>query len=144
MPVEQATIEAVAGLLITGDWVEAIADESYAGRLDALREIAAPDLEVEMIGPGGSFRQSFRGIDGVRDAWLDWLAPFESYYVEAEDLRLVDDRFVFLGHQVAVPNGGGGQVEGDAAAVFFFKDGVLERIEFHLDQASALRSAGLE
>jgi hypothetical protein len=146
LPTRRASIEAIAGLLPPGDWIEAMADEGdYAERLEPIRRIAAPDLEVVMIGPGGSFTQSFNGVDGVRDAWSDWLEPFASYTVEPEELReATPDRFVFLGRQIAVPKGGGTAIESSAAAVFFFRGELLSRIEFHLDRAAAMRAAGLE
>jgi hypothetical protein len=144
VPLDEVTIAAVTSLMPEGDWVARLATPGGGPQLERLREIAAPDLEVEMIGPGGAFRQSFHGIDGFRDAWADWLEPYESYRIEPEDWRYAEDRIVFIGRQTAVPKGGGAEVESDAAAVLFFDEGLLKRIEFHLDRAAALRSAGLE
>ena len=67
----------------TGDWVEAMADEEAArARLDSLREIAWPDLEIAMIGPGfpvftGSTGSAKPGTTG---------ASIDRYTVEIEDL----------------------------------------------------------
>jgi ketosteroid isomerase-like protein len=142
--VDEATAAGLSALLPQGDWVEAMGRPGYEERLAALRTVAASDLEVEMVGPGGAFRQSFRGVEGFRDAWADWLAPFESYHLEPEEWRQGDDRLVFLGRQKAIPKGGGSEVTSDAAAVLFFDAGMLKRVEFHLDRAAALRSAGLD
>jgi ketosteroid isomerase-like protein len=128
----------------TGDWVEAMADEEgVRARLDSLREIAWPDLEIAMIGPGG-FTGVFHGIDGFREAWDDWLRPFDRYAVEIEELRQRGEHVVALARHEATPTGTEATVEGAAAAVMTFRDGRLARIEFNLDREAALRAAGLE
>jgi len=128
----------------TGDWVEAMADEEgVRARLDSLREIAWPDLETAMTGPGG-FTGLFHGIDGFREAWDDWLLPFDRYTVEIEELRLRSQHVVALARHEAPPKGTEATVEGPAAAVMTFRDGRLARIEFNLDPEAALRAAGIE
>ena len=128
----------------TGDWVEAMADEEGArARLDSLRELAWPDLEIAMVGPGG-FTGLFHGINGFREAWDDWLRPFDHYSVEIEELREAGEHFVALGRHRATPKGTEATVEGAAAAVMTFRDGRLARIEFNLDPEAALRAAGIE
>jgi ketosteroid isomerase-like protein len=131
-------------ILPAGDWVAAAKDEeAVMGRMDALRELALPDLEVAMVGPGG-FTGTFRGIDGFRDAWSDGLDPFDAYSVEVEEVRQAGDHVVALARHTARPKGTRATVEGAAAAVMTFRDGKLARIEFNLDQAAALRAAGLD
>ena len=128
----------------TGDWVEAMADEmGVRARLDSLRELAWPDLEIAMVGPGG-FTGVFHGIDGFREAWDDWLLPFDRYTVEIEELRQRGQHVVALARHEATPKGTEATVEGPAAAVMTFRDGRLARIEFNLDREAALRAAGIE
>ena len=127
-----------------GDWVEAMADEEgVRARLDSLREIAWPDLEIAMIGPGG-FAGVFHGIDGFREAWEDWLRAFDHYTVEIEEVQVRGERLVALARHEATPKGTEATVEGTAAAVMTFRDGRLARIEFNLDPEAALRAAGIE
>ena len=131
-------------LLPDGDWVEAIADSAaYEERLRHLRLVAAPDLEVAMVGPGG-FAGTFRGVDGFREAWDDWLRPFDQYTVEPIDIEQSGDNYLMTARQVAVPKGTDAAVEGTASAVFFFRDDTLVRVEFHLVPEDARRAAGLE
>jgi ketosteroid isomerase-like protein len=128
----------------TGDWVEAMADEEgVRARLDSLREIAWPDLEIAMIGPGG-FTGVFHGVDGFREAWDDWLRPFDRYAVEIEELRQRGENVVALARHEATPKGTEATVEGAAAAMMTFRDGRLARIEFNLDPEAALRAAGIK
>jgi ketosteroid isomerase-like protein len=131
-------------IMPTGDWVEAMADEEgVRARLDSLRALARPDLEIAMVGPGG-FTGLFHGIDGFREAWDDWLRPFDRYTVEVEELRVRGDHVVALARHEATPKGTEATVEGGAAALMTFRDGRLARIEFNLDPEAALRAAGIE
>jgi hypothetical protein len=138
-------IDALVDLLPEGDWVDAVHDRAVQeGQRRRLAEIAAPDLEIAMVGPGG-FTGSFSGIEGFQEAWRDWLEPFSSYTVERDpDFRRSDDAVIFFGRQVVVPKGSDSPIETEAASVFFFRDGKVRRMEFHLEPDSALRAAGLE
>ncbi len=87
MPSNLELAAKVGEILPTGNWVAIMSDEGELGhRLDALRELAWPDLETTMVGPGG-FTGTFQGIDGFREAWQDWLRPFQTYEVEIEDIK---------------------------------------------------------
>jgi ketosteroid isomerase-like protein len=145
VPIDEKTIDAVAALFPEGDWIEALDDdEGEAKRLAALRRLATPDLEVAMIGPGG-FSGTFHGVDGFEAAWRDWLQPFASYRVEREpELQIADEAIVFFGRQLVTAKGGVAPLSNDGASVFFLRGDKVRRIEFHLDRAAALRSAGLE
>jgi ketosteroid isomerase-like protein len=137
------TLALLESLLPDGDWIEAMADEAgRQARLEKLREIAAPELEIAMVGPMG-FTGTFHGVEGFFDAWADWLQPFQSYLVEAKDFEVSGERVLFLGRQRGLPKGTDSPIENDSAAVFIFADGRLIRIEFHLDPETARRSAGL-
>jgi ketosteroid isomerase-like protein len=144
VPLDPAIEAKLEALMPQGDWIEAAADEeSSAARLAALRELAAPDLEIAMVGPGG-FTGSFHGVEGFSNAWEDWLVPFESYSVEPMSLEAVGDCVLFTGKQTAVAKGSEHAMENTASAVFFFRGDQLARIEFHLDPAAARRAAGLD
>ena len=144
MLASEETFGAFARLFPERDVVEALRDEAArAAFRDELAPIAAPDIEILMVGPGG-FSGSFNGVDGFLDAWADWLEPFSSYRMELDpEVRRGADVAVFFARQVAIPKGSASPVTNDAAAVAFFRDGKVARIEFHLDRAAALRSGGL-
>lgn len=145
MPVDDATVEALVGLIPEGDWVDALVDgDSAARRRELLATLATPDFEIAMVGPGG-FTGTFSGPGAFDDAWRDWLEPFASYRVERNpEIQRTDDAVVFFGRQIVTPKGSDNPMETDAATVAFFEDGKLRRIEFHLEPDSALRAAGLE
>jgi ketosteroid isomerase-like protein len=134
----------LGAIMPTGNWVEAMADEEgIRAGIDSLRELAWPDLEIAMVGPGG-FTGRFHGVDGFFEAWEDWLRPFDRYTVEIEELREHGEQVVVLVRHTATPKGTEATVEGTAAAVMTLRDGRLARIEFNLDREAALRGAGLE
>jgi ketosteroid isomerase-like protein len=145
MPVDEEMLLAIESLFPGGDMVAALENEdAFSSTLATLRGLATDDFVVVMAGPGG-FSGTFEGVDGFERAWRDWLAPFDSYLVDRdEDYRLGDDVGVFFARQVGTPKGASSPIESDAASVFFFRDGKIRRIEFHLDRASALRAAGLD
>ncbi len=91
-----------------------------------------------------SFRRERPGVEGFVEGWLDWLEPFASFRVHLEETIDARDAFVTLVRQVGRPRGGISEVENEGAAVWWFDHGLLTRVEFHLDQAVALRAAGID
>jgi hypothetical protein len=109
---------------------------------EALAPIAAPDLECLMA--GGALSAEYSGIDGLQTGWSDFLAAFDDARIEFE--RMVDhgDWVVDMVRMTSHPKGSGATIEQRAAAAFRFTDGLLTRVEFHLDRDAALRAAGIE
>src|SRR3954453_7570800 len=58
-------------------------DKIVDATLAAIASAVHDDLESSVIAQG--VRSSYRGIEGLRAAWVDWLAPWDSYYTEIED-----------------------------------------------------------
>jgi ketosteroid isomerase-like protein len=108
----------------------------------ALEEATWPDVQIAMVAPGG-WGMEREGLDGYMEGWDDWLAPFDSFRIEIEDLLDAGESVVVLVRQFARPKGASAHLENAGAAVFGFRDGRIERIEFHLSREDALRSAGL-
>jgi SnoaL-like domain len=108
-----------------------------------LTEFVSPDLKIAMVAPGG-WAIERQGLDGYMEGWDDWLAPFDSFHLEFEDFLEAGDSVVVLVRQFAKPKGAGTHLENAGAAVFWFREGRIERIEFHLDRGDAMRVAGLE
>jgi len=44
----------------------------------AVSSVVHDDLESSIVSQG--VRSTYRGFDGLRAAWVDWLAPWDSYY----------------------------------------------------------------
>jgi ketosteroid isomerase-like protein len=116
-------------------------DEGWAARAEALAPYLHEDFECRTSRFGGA---SYKGLDGLRTAWLEWLAPWASYRAERHDP-------VDLGDSVLVPSYNYGRLHGsteevrmDGAAVFTVRDKKIARVELYTDRAEALKAVGLE
>lgn len=118
----------------TGAGVEALAE--------AIAPVAGPDLKCLMA--GGAMSTEYSGVDGLRTGWSDFLTAFENARIEFEEMVDGGDWVVDMVRMTSRPKGSGATIEQRAAAAFLFSDGLLTRIEFHIDRAAALRAAGIE
>ena len=109
-----------------------------------LSQTAAPDFVCVMEGGPSSFDISYPGVDGLAKAWGEWGEAFATVRAELEDVRESERHFVVLVNQIATTRHDGVEISHPSALVFEFNDqGQVTRAEFHLDQAEALRRAGL-
>jgi len=85
-----------------------------------------------------------RGLRGLRECWLDWLAPWESYRAEIEELIDAGDRVLVLSRDIGLRAGMDKEVDFHGSAVWTVRRGKVARAEFFTaDRASALEAAGL-
>jgi ketosteroid isomerase-like protein len=89
--------------------------------------------------PGGH-ATLYSGFDGLRDCWLDWLAPWTSYRVEVEKLIDVGERVVTLTRDYGRREPGAPEVGQDSAAIWTVRGGRIVRAEFYADRAEGLAS----
>jgi ketosteroid isomerase-like protein len=90
-----------------------------------------------------SQRSTHVGVDGLREAWLDWLEPWENYYTEIEELIDAGDAVVAIVRDHARRKGVDGEVELLGSNVSVFRSGKILRIGFYARRAEALEAAGL-
>jgi hypothetical protein len=98
-----------------------------------------------MMAASGGFHADFTGVEGLIAAWADWLGPFEELRIEVEEVfeaspDCVVDLIRMSGHSAR----GGAELASEGGAAWFFRDGRLSRVEFHLDRSQLRRAAGLE
>jgi ketosteroid isomerase-like protein len=134
--------------LLADDVVETLDDDESLARLRALLlEVAADDLECVMVAPayaGPRGRLTYSGPEGFVQAWREWVAAYERYTIELEEITEGDPGQVFiLARQRGTTRTGGVEVSEPAGAVWTVRDGKLVRMEFHLDPETARRAAGL-
>jgi ketosteroid isomerase-like protein len=119
-------------------------DELWLALVDASHiSFAHADYESVLKGlPDGD--KTYVGADGERALWLDWLAPWVSYRVGAEE-------YVDLGERVLVRSYAFGRSEASTAEVklthgdiWTIRRGKLARVEYYTTRAEALKAAGLE
>jgi ketosteroid isomerase-like protein len=116
------------------------------GDMEAIFEFYDPEIVWDQTHYGGAeLANLYRGHDGVRQFFREWVEPFESYYAHAED-------FIDAGEAVVVRcrQGGRGKhsgVEVDMPPywqVYRLRDGRAVRIEVYIDRREAFKAVGLE
>jgi hypothetical protein len=63
---------------------------------ETLAEVFAPDFECAMPMPGSAEPARYRGLDGLRRAWLDWLEPWTAYTPSLERAVDLGERVLLL------------------------------------------------
>jgi len=104
------------------------------------------DFETEFITRRafGSMRPSAaRGLLGFAESWRDWLEPWASYYIEAEEFIDAGDEVVSLTRVRAQTTRDAVAVEHRPGAVWSLRDGKIVRVRFFLERDEALEAAGL-
>jgi len=119
-------------------------DLSWAALSASLSSALAPDVECAGRGFPGLDDTVFAGLDGLRSAWLEWLAPWVSYRTEVEQTIDLGDKVVILVRDFARKSDSTPEVMLTSAAVWTVRDGKVARIEFCADRDTALKAVGLE
>jgi ketosteroid isomerase-like protein len=143
--VSEANVEIVQRLQPgpDGDLVPLVRDDAvYAAWAQAVAPVFHPDVEsvIHVIGAESVTRV---GLEGLRKAWLEWLAPWVSY-------RSGIDELIDAGHSVVALVRDFGrralddpEVEMIAAAVWTLRDGKVAKVAFYPDRSVALQTVGL-
>ena len=116
------------------DDVWAVASQSWAA-------VTHPGFETTIEMPSQS--STYAGLDGLREAWLDWVGPWENYYTEIEELIDAGDAVVGIVRDRARRKGVDAEVDLLGSNVSVFRDGKILRIGFYAKRADALEAAGL-
>jgi ketosteroid isomerase-like protein len=111
----------------------------------ALGDAFADDLDVRFFtGVPGHTAPGWRGLEGLARGWQDWLEPWKSYYLEAEDfIEAGPDKVIVLVRVKGRTARDGVAVEHSPAAIWTFRDDKVIGLHFYLERDEALRAAGL-
>ncbi|MDQ4041310.1 MAG: nuclear transport factor 2 family protein [Actinomycetota bacterium] len=136
-------VEIVRALQPQPEWdlVTLLSDEATAAAMtDGFAPHFHDDLETLAVG-----LQSLRytGLAGLRDAWLEWLEPWESYRVEIEGLIDAGDDVVVLTRDYGRRPGMTAEVSITGTAVWTVRDGKIARARFYAHRDEALEAVGL-
>jgi ketosteroid isomerase-like protein len=117
-------------------------DDRWAAVSEGTAERLDPDFESIRPGlPGG---KTYAGADGLRSAWLDWLAPWASYRIEIKDAVDCGDRVLLLVDNFGRLEGSAEEVRHATAGVYTLRNGKILRWEIYSDRAEALKAEGLD
>jgi ketosteroid isomerase-like protein len=138
------TVRRLLGPFEQGDIVPLFRDEAISASLTAA---SAPfftaDFECVFVRDDVG-RTAYRGLDGLRAGWLDWLSPWESYRAGVEDvIDAHEGRVLVLTRDYARPKGTDAELYFSGATVWTVRDGKIARIEFYWNRADGLAAAGM-
>jgi ketosteroid isomerase-like protein len=119
-------------------------EDFLAGKSEFGVALVDPDVEWDASEAGLlDIDGVYRGIEGVRQFWREWLAAWETVQFKYE---LVDagDRVVALINQWMRGRTTGIEVHlGEYAHVYTFRDGLIVHWKLYPNQAEALEAVGL-
>jgi ketosteroid isomerase-like protein len=125
------------------DVAQRVRDDRVWGGLEAaLGPLFHDDCECSVPRFGGT--KTYVGVEGIRAAWLDWLAPWASYRSEIEKAIDLDDRVLLLVNDYGRRDRNAPEVRGNVAAIWTVRDGKIARADFYTDRSGALKAVGLE
>jgi ketosteroid isomerase-like protein len=100
-----------------------------------------PDCEVQG-GPDSVTPLTGTGLRGLRDIWLQWLAPWASYRSEIEELIDLGERVLVLVRDFGSSADGGPEVTHASGAIWTVRDQKISHVVFYTNREAALRAAG--
>jgi ketosteroid isomerase-like protein len=118
-------------------------DETWAAFVETVGPLHHPDFNFLVRGlPGGE--RAYVGLDDLRAAWLDWLAPWATYRAEVEETVDLGERVLLLYHSFGRLEGSTEEVIDELASVWTVRDGKIANVEFYATtHAEALKAVGL-
>jgi ketosteroid isomerase-like protein len=115
------------------------------GDMEALFAFYDPAIVWDQTrAPPPELADMYRGHEGVRRFFREWLAPFESFYACPEEFIDAGEAVV-----VRVRQGGRGKLSGAEVEmapywqIYRLRDGRAIQIEIYLDRGEALKAVGL-
>ena len=119
-------------------------DAGFAAVARAVQPLFHRDFECVIHLPPNPTR-SYHGIQGLREAWLDWLTPWASYRNRLEELvEAPDGRVLMWGQVSARLDDRGPDVQHMGAAVWTVRDGKVAHVAFFADRDAAAEAVGLD
>jgi ketosteroid isomerase-like protein len=119
--------------------------EHFRATGSPLESILAPDFVWDMSTfDGWPERQSYEGIDGVREFLRDWSAEFEDWTIDVESMHDAGEKVVCVCRQRGRAKRSGLPVDMRLAMVFTLRDGLETRMEMYADPAAALAAERLD
>jgi ketosteroid isomerase-like protein len=117
-------------------------DERWATFVETAARFYHRDFETAttMVGIEGSGTS----MEGFRAIWLDWLAPWATYRVEAEEAIDLGERVLMLNRSFGRLDGSTQEVREAPAGIWTVRGGKVSRAEFYTDRAEARQAVGLE
>ncbi len=102
-----------------------------------------PAVQCTMRFPGMAPVTYPGGIDGMREAWKDWLMSWDSYRVEIDDVIDGGERVLVVHRGSGMHSQGSEQVTRRRATIWTIRKGLVVRVDFNVPYDEALIEAGI-
>lgn len=117
-------------------------DEAWGSLIEVSGPLFHPDFECVMM-TGLQGPQRYSGTDGLRAGWLDWLAPWESYRTEIQEVVDAGADVVVVTRDYGRRPGMTAEVGLRGASVWRVEDGLIVRVSSYASPQQALEAVGL-
>jgi hypothetical protein len=144
----------MAGALSTAELIELISEggpfsagttleagEMIEGVTELLRYNAHPHYVTLMVSE--SVTLDYDGQEGFKEAWEDWISPYESFHIALDEVIPLEDKLVFAVRQIVKTKQDSVGVETRSTAVWWIEDGQIRQAAFYLDRQAGMKAAGL-
>jgi ketosteroid isomerase-like protein len=123
------------------DVVRDLLDEWNRGDVDALLARTSEDFEWHPVLVASVEGGAYRGHDGFREFLSEWTSTWNSWNLEAEEMREFGDQVLVLTRVRAEGRGSGVELDQSLAHLFEFRGGLICRAETFLDRGKAIEVA---
>ena len=125
--------------------VKTLVDDEAASRESraATEHLYDPAVQCTMRFPGMAPVTYPGGIDGLRDAWKDWLKSWESYRIDVDDVIDGGERVLVVHRGSGVHSQGTEHVTRRRATIWTIRNGLIVRVDFNVPYDEALIEAGI-
>ena len=131
---------------VSGENLQVVGDayEAYAG--------GDPETSLSYFAPGVEFSQpadepgggTYHGIEGVVEAFANWVAPWDDYRVELEGLTDHGEHVLARTRHRMRGKASGVQVEKVIFQLWTLQNGKIIRVKMYYDESEALAAGGIE
>jgi len=118
-------------------------DEAALRNRQEIEHLYDPAVQCTMRFPGMAPVTYPGGIEGVRNAWKDWLKSWDSYKVEIDDVIDGGERVLVVHRGSGMHSQGTEQVMRRRATVWTIRNGLVTRVDFNVPYDEALIEAGI-
>ena len=141
----QENVELIVGLHFepSVDWASIVRDDAtWSALTPTVSDVIHPDFEATI--PLFGAAKTYKGLNGLREAWRDWLAPWVTWRSEIEQAIDLDDaRVLLLNHDYARAENSDREMQNRGAAIWTVRDGKVARFDAYANRSDALKAAGL-
>ena len=139
----EENVELVKSIYAEGrEYTAFMNSEATEAELAEWRPRYHPEYEFHAVVEGNRLVE--HGLDGYLGLMCDWLAPWESYTIAADEFYdLEPDRVAVTTRHRGRMKDGGAEIRTEGVDLWTLRDGRLLRLEAYLDREMGLEAAGL-